>query len=87
MLLDRRAHLPIYPCYPKLSFKPHIGHQKCDTVKLAFTALRYTGVIPATYAGPGYLGSDSSKLGQHKQGVNKSLRVEPLLAFKHLLTV
>ena len=62
---------------------------KCDTVKLSLTAPRYTGVIPATYAGPHQLGSGlphgSVCLGN--VGVNKSLRVEPLLTFKHLLAV
>ena len=57
--------------------------------KLSLTAPRYTGVIPATYAGPGQLGY-GLPCGKHAwimQGVNKSLRVEPLLTFKHLLTV
>ena len=62
---------------------------KCDTVKLSLTAPRYTGVIPATYAGPGQLGSGlpCGKCGWVMQGVNKSPRVEPLLTFKCLLTV
>ena len=61
----------------------------CDTVKLSLTTPRYTGVIPATYAGPGQLGSGlpHGKCAWVMQGVNKSLRVEPLLTFKHLLTV
>ena len=48
---------------------------------------RYTRVIPATYAGPGQLGSEGllhGKCAWVLQGVNKSLRVEPLLTFKHL---
>ena len=47
----------------------------------------YTGVVPATYAGPGQLGSEGlphGKCAWVMQGVNKSLRVEPLLTFKHL---
>ena len=47
----------------------------------------YTGVEPATYAGPGQLGSEGLPHGKHAwvmQGVNKSLRVEPLLTFKHV---
>ena len=48
---------------------------------------RYTGVVPTTYAGPGQLGSEGLPCGKCAwvmQGVNKSLRVEPLLTFKHL---
>ena len=48
---------------------------------------RYTGIVPATYAGPGQLGSEGLPCGKCAwvmQGVNKSLRVEPLLTFKHL---
>ena len=48
---------------------------------------RYTGVIPATYAGPGQLGSEGlphGKCAWVTQRVNKSLRLEPLLTFKHL---
>ena len=47
----------------------------------------YTGVIPATYAGPGQLGSEGlphGKCAWVMQGANKSLRVEPLLTFKYL---
>ena len=47
----------------------------------------YTGVLPATYAGHGQLGSEGlphGKCAWVMQGVNKSLRVEPLLTFKHL---
>ena len=58
-----------------------------DTVELSLTVPRYTGVIPATYAGPCQLGSEGLPSGKCAWGVNKSLRVEPLLTFKHLLTV
>ena len=47
----------------------------------------YTGLLPATYAGPGQLGFEGLPCGKCAwvmQGVNKSLRVEPLLTFKHL---
>ena len=40
------------PATQNFSFESLIGHQKCDTVKVAFTSPRYTRVIPATYAGP-----------------------------------
>ena len=48
---------------------------------------RYTGVVPATYDEPGQLafeGLPCGKCAWVMQGVNKSLRVEPLLTFKHL---
>ena len=48
---------------------------------------RYTGVVPATYAGPGQLrfeGLPHGKCAWVMQGVNKALRVKPLLTFKHL---
>ena len=49
--------------------------------------LSYIGVVPATYAGPSHLGSEGlphGKCAWVMQGVNKSLRVEPLLTLKHL---
>ena len=48
---------------------------------------RYTGEVPATYAGPhhlGFVGLPYGKCAWVMQGVNKSLRMEPLLTFKHL---
>ena len=48
---------------------------------------KYTGEIPATYAGPGQLGSEGLPHGKCTwvmQGVDKSLKVEPLITFKHI---
>ena len=48
---------------------------------------RYTGVVPASYAGSGqlgFVGLPRGKCAWIMQEVNKSLRVEPLLTFKHL---
>ena len=90
MLSERRAHLPYTPATQSIAFESLIGCQKCNTVKLSLTAPRYTGVIPATYAGPCQLGSEGlppGKCAWVMQVVNKSLRVELLLTFKHLLTV
>ena len=88
-VIRKNGSSAIYPTTQSKAFKPHIGHQKCYTVKLSLTAPRYTEVIPATYAGPGQLGSGlpHGKCAWVMQGVNKSLRVELLLTFKHLLTV
>ena len=64
MLSERRVHLPYTPATRSKAFESLIGHQKCDTVKLSLTASRYTGVIPATYAGPGQLGSEGLPCGK-----------------------
>ena len=75
MLSERRAHLPYTPDTQSFSFESLIGCQKCYTVKLSLTAPRYTGVIPATYAGPGQPGSGlpHGKCAGVMQGMNKSL--------------
>ena len=44
-------------------------------------------MVPATYARPGqlgFVGLPHGKCAWVMQGVNKSLRLEPLLTFKHL---
>ena len=58
MLSERRAYLPYTHATQGKVFEPHTCCQKCYTVKLSLTAPRYTGVIPATYTGPGQLGSE-----------------------------
>ena len=47
----------------------HSGHDQCNTVKSSLTAPRYTGVIPATYAGPGQLGSEGLPHGKCAWGL------------------
>ena len=80
-------------CYTgKITGQDHIQEQDIDAYvrgKVESHCPMYTGVIPATYAGPGQLdsGFPCGKCAWIMQGVNKSLRVEPLLTFKHLLTV
>ena len=64
MLSERRAHLSHTPATQSKAFKSLIGCQTFDTVKLSLTAPRYTGVIPATYAGPGQLGSEGLPCGK-----------------------
>ena len=66
------------------SMSIHIFVKQCSWHSLC---PRFTGVVPATYAGPGQLGFEGLPCGQYAwvtQEVNKSLRVEPLLTFKHL---
>ena len=81
--------LDLHAIFDTVDYNVQLKRLHCDTVKLSLTAPRYTGAIPATYAGPGQLGSGlpRGKCAWVMQGVNKSLRVEPLLTFKHLLTV
>ena len=52
MVAGTKAHLPYMPL---LHFKPHIGHQKCDTVVMSSHCPRYTGSYQ-TPTGPGYQG-------------------------------
>ena len=57
---------------------------------LGFTASRYTGAIPATYAGPGQLGSDFP-CGKYAwamwAGGEQTTQIGATSKFKHLLTV
>ena len=75
------------PLLPKALPSPTLGAKSFTQCSGHSLCPRYTGVVTATYAGPGqlgFVGLPHGKCAWVMHRVNKSLRVEPLLTFKHL---